>query len=193
MSGGSGGSGGMGGLSSEACKMNVTPGRTPLRRLTATEYNNTVHDVLEDTSAPGNKFPPAEEGSGFANDADAYKTTLAHAQGWFAAAESLASAYRAAGKLELPCSSDAQNCATGFIKDMGKKLLRRPLTDAEVASYLKRFTAGSTGGTFEEGLEWVLGRMLMSPYFLYRVELEGAGQPPGTVVPLNDYSIATRL
>ncbi|HEX2877701.1 MAG TPA: DUF1592 domain-containing protein [Polyangiaceae bacterium] len=200
--GGGGGTaaGGNGGLSSggsaptpQQCKAAIYPGRTPLRRLTAAEYNNTVRDLLGDTTSPGNDFPPPAEGSGFSNDADAYQTQLVDVQAWFTAADSLAAAYRAAGKLTLPCAADAQSCATTFIKDTGKKLFRRPLTDAEVESYLARFTAGSTGGTFEEGLEWVLGRMLQSPHFLYRVELESLGQPANTPVPLNDYSIATRL
>jgi hypothetical protein len=187
-------SGGVGvGPTAAECKTGTYPGRTPLRRLTAAEYNNTVRDLLGDTSSPGNDFPPPSEGSGFSNDADAYQTQVVDVQAWFTAAESLAAKYRADGKLTLPCAADAQACATTFIKDTGKKLFRRPLTDAEVTSYLARFTAGSTGGTFEEGLQWVLGRLLQSPHFLYRVELESVGKPPNTAVPLNDYSVATRL
>lgn len=185
--------GGGGPPTPEQCKTATYPGRTPLRRLTAAEYNNTVRDLLGDTTSPGNDFPPPAEGSGFSNDADAYQTQVVDVQAWFTAAESVAAKYRAAGKLTLPCAADAQSCATTFIQDTGKKLFRRPLTDAEVTSYLGRFTAGATGGTFEEGLEWVLGRMLQSPSFLYRVELESVGKPANTAVPLNDYSIATRL
>jgi len=194
--GGSGGqgSGGSGAApTSDQCRSGTYPGRTPLRRLTAAEYNNTVRDVLGDTTSPGNDFPPPAEGSGFSNDADAYQTQVVDVQAWFTAAESLAAKYRAAGKLTLPCVADGQSCASSFIHDMGKKLFRRPLTDTEATSYLARFTAGSTGGAFEEGLEWVLGRMLQSPHFLYRVELESVGQPANTAVPLNDYSVATRL
>ena len=199
--GGSGGTeltGGTGGdppplTESECVGKPVTPGRMPLRRLTATEYNNTVRDVLGDTLAPGNDFPPTGVGSGFDNDADAYTTQQVDVQAWLNASEAVAAAYRAAGKLKLSCASDGEACATTFIKTMGKKLFRRPVGDVEVTSYLTRFRAGMSGGTFEEGLEWVLGRMLMSPHFLYRVELESSGKPAGTVVPLNDYSMATRL
>jgi hypothetical protein len=190
----SGGSSGTGlGPAAEQCKTAPHPGRTPLRRLTAAEYNNSVRDILGDTSAPGKDFPPPAEGSGFSNDADAYQTQVVDVQAWFTAAESLAAKYRTKGSLTLPCASDAQSCATTFIRDTGKKLFRRPLTDAEVTSYLTRFSTGSTGGSFEEGLEWVLGRMLQSPHFLYRVELESVGKPPNTAVPLDDYSVATRL
>ncbi len=196
--GGRTGAGGTGGVvptnpTPEDCKAGVIPGRTPLRRLTGTEYNNTVRDLVGDTTSPANKFPPPEESSGFFNNADAYQTTELHVQAWFNAAETLAATYRKAGKLTLPCAAEGQSCATTFIKDFGKKAFRRPLTDAEVTSYVARFVAGSTGGTFDEGLEWVVGRMLQSPYFLYRVELESHGKPVGTVVPLSDYSVATRL
>lgn len=180
-------------LTPEACKASAIPGRTPLRRLTMTEYNNTVKELVGDSTSPANKFPPPEESAGFLNNADVYQTTEFHVEAWFNAAEALAANYGKAGKYDLPCKADAASCATQFIKDFGKRAFRRPLSDAEVTSYLARFTAGMTGGTFEEGLEWVVGRLLQSPHFLYRVELEGEGKPLGTVVPLNDYSVATRL
>jgi hypothetical protein len=180
-------------LSPEYCASNIAPGRTPLRRLTATEYNNTIRDLLGDTSAAADKFPPPEESAGFLNNADVYTTTELHIEAFLTAAETLAQSYRTSGKLALPCAADAQSCATQFIQDFGKRAFRRPLTAAEVTSYLARFNAGMTGGTFEEGLEWVVGRMLQSPHFLYRVETESEGKPPGEVVELSGYSVATRL
>jgi hypothetical protein len=197
--GGSGGSAGggttlpPGELTPEACQGQIAPGRTPLRRLTGPEYNNTVKALLDDTSAPANKFPPPEESAGFLNNADAYTTTELHVEAYLTAAETLAASYRKTGALNLPCAADAQGCATTFIEDFGKKAFRRPLTDAEVTSYLARFNLGLNGGSFEEGLEWVVGRFLQSPHFLYRVELETEGKPAGTVVPLSDYSMASRL
>lgn len=183
------GAAGVGGVSAE-CK----PGRTPLRRLTSKEYDNTVRDILGDSSVLGVTFTPLDAWSVFSNDADAYGTRPIHVEGWLLASEALAENYRAAGQLALPCARDALECATGFITDLGKRLFRRPVTDEEVSSYLETFEAGtSDGGTFEEGLEWVLGRMLQSPHFLYRIELESSALPPGTVASLDDYSIATRL
>ena len=169
-------------LDPTTCAANIVPGRTPLRRLTATEFNNTVKDLIGDTTQPANSFPPPEESSGFLNNADVYTTSELHVEAWFKAAEKLAADYRAAGKLALPCMADAQNCATQFVRDFGKRAFRRPLSDAEVTSYVARFVAGMTGGTFEEGLEWVVGRMLQSPHFLYRIETETEAKSPGTVV-----------
>src|SRR6185436_17876589 len=53
-----------------SCATSVTPGRAPLRRLTRFEFNNTVADLLGDTTKPGNSFPAEELGSGFGTDAD---------------------------------------------------------------------------------------------------------------------------
>ena len=36
----------------------ISPGRAPLRRLTTYEYNNTIHDLLGDTTSPGSALPP---------------------------------------------------------------------------------------------------------------------------------------
>ncbi len=192
--GGTGGSGTSPTNPTAACATQPAPGRTPLRRLTDTEYNNTVLDLLNDATLPANKgFPVAEESLGYLNNADAYQTTELHVEAYLKAAETMATAFRGRGGLALPCAADADNCAKQFIADFGKRAFRRPLSEAEVADYHRRFVAGSTGGTFEEGLEWVVGRMLQSANFIYRIELDGEGTVPGQVVPLSDYSIATRL
>lgn len=196
--GGSSGVGGAGSvippvLTPEVCAAQRVPGRTPLRRLTATEFNNTVKDLIDDVTYPADKFPPPEESLGFLNNADAFQTTELHVGAYFTAAETMAAEYRKRGGLTLPCAADAQNCATQFIVDFGGRAFRRPLSDAEVASYLSRFNAGLTGGSFEEGLEWVVGRLLQSPNFLYRIELDGEGSSPGQAVQLSGHSVATRL
>src|SRR5688500_4389282 len=52
----------------QACAM-PEPGPSPIRRLTRVEYNNTVYQLLGDTSEPANNFPPDEEAGGFDNQA----------------------------------------------------------------------------------------------------------------------------
>ncbi len=50
----------------------VSPGRAPVRRLTTYEYNNTIRDLLGDTTSPGSALPPQVDSglSLFGNDAD---------------------------------------------------------------------------------------------------------------------------
>jgi hypothetical protein len=47
----------------------LRPGPSPVRRLTRAEYNNTVRDLLNDTSDPANRFAEEELGLGFSNNA----------------------------------------------------------------------------------------------------------------------------
>src|SRR5438477_11625663 len=60
-----------GGMPPMLCDSTVRPGRAPLRRLTRFEYNNTVRDLLGDTTNPAALLPAEEVGNGFGNDADA--------------------------------------------------------------------------------------------------------------------------
>jgi Protein of unknown function (DUF1592)/Protein of unknown function (DUF1588)/Protein of unknown function (DUF1595)/Protein of unknown function (DUF1587) len=91
--------------------------------------------------------------------------------------------------------ADATGKATAFIKGLGLRAYRRPLTDAEVQAYLALFAQGTAlvGGTdpFAAGAELVLQTFLQSPYFLYRMEL--GDQVAGDRIPLSDYEAASKL
>jgi len=81
--------------------------------------------------------------------------------------------------------------AAGFIKALGRRAYRRPLTAAEVTNYTTLFTAGSalsgSKSEFAKGAGLVIRAMLQSPHFLYRSELSGAG------AALTGYEIAAKL
>src|SRR5262245_60420040 len=66
------------------------PGRAPLRRLTKPEYNNTVRDLLGDTTRPADSLPPEVGGNGFGNDADALVVDSLWTDGYFRAAQGIA-------------------------------------------------------------------------------------------------------
>jgi hypothetical protein len=51
----------------------------------------------------------------------------------------------------------------------------------------------SPGLEFEAGVEMALSAVLVSPQFLFRVEQEPAGVPPGTVYRISDLALASRL
>jgi hypothetical protein len=81
--------------------------------------------------------------------------------------------------------------APGFIRAVGRRAYRRPLTQAEVTGYQTLFDAGAamtgTKSAFAKGATVVLETMLQSPHFLYRVELGAAG------APLSGYEMATKI
>jgi hypothetical protein len=52
------------------CGGGVSTGPSPLRRLTNHEYDNTIRDLLGDTTAPATTFAEAGQALGFDNNAD---------------------------------------------------------------------------------------------------------------------------
>ena len=70
---------------------------------------------------------------------------------------------------------------------------RRPVTDAEVARLVKVYqNARSENETFQRACQLMLEAALVSPQFIYRIEIDPADHPR-TPHPLSDYELATRL
>ena len=78
-----------------------------------------------------------------------------------------------------------------LIADMGKWVLRGPLTEQEIVLYRGvSTTVASAGGDFREAVGMVLEAMLQSPRFLYRMENQLGD---GTRWPVDDYELASRV
>jgi hypothetical protein len=186
-------------LASDFCQT-PQPGSSPLRRLSNYEYSNTLKDLFANVSGVASTidtvvatFPNESESLGFRNNASFLGVGSLVAQKYLDGAEQIAAtAAHAAGLVSCdPAEQGDVECARDFIRTFGAKAYRRPLTDAEVQSYEDRFTAGSDGYTFEDGIEWVVFSMLQSPHVLYRVELGKPGT--GAVTQPTPYEMASRL
>ncbi|MDX2021388.1 MAG: DUF1592 domain-containing protein [Deltaproteobacteria bacterium] len=197
--GGGGGRSGGGPGATHACPKAgaADPGASPLRRLSKVEYNNTVADLLGDTSEPANAFPPESRVHGFDNQVTTQTVTYTLADYMFKTAEQLAN--RAITKLDTLYSCDVaklgeMTCAQTFVRDFGKRAYRRPLLAAEETSLMGTYTKGRQTGDFKNGLRLVITRLLASPHFLYRPELGDAGAANARgAVPLTAYEVASRL
>jgi hypothetical protein len=79
--------------------------------------------------------------------------------------------------------------AAGFVRELGRRAFRRPVSDDEVARYTGIFARGEElyGAGFAQGAALVIRAMLQSPSFLYRTELGPVGEP------LTGYEIASKL
>ena len=186
-----GGGGTMGGSG-----MTIEPllGHTPLRRLTRSQYNNTVRDLLGVAGDPAGGFGVDEEDTGFASNDRAPLTDL-QLEKYQQAADGIAENAVANLQNVLKCAPGAAeaDCVDQFVTGFGKRAFRRPLTAAEVTRYKNLFTTGKTGGTVASGISLVISAMLQSPYFLYRVELgEGQANAQG-LLPLSGWEVGTRL
>lgn len=135
-----------------------------LRRLTNTQYNNTVRDLLGDDTRIAEQFPPEDFVNGFRNQFQSQSVSPLLAEAYTIGAEKLAkNAFRGGDTRGLvPCKDQSPACGTKFIQQFGAKAFRRPLLPAEQARYLKLWTMG--------GAPMVVEGMLQSPNFLLRTE-----------------------
>jgi hypothetical protein len=139
-----------------------------LRRLSHSQYNRTVRDLLGDRGLPANQFPPEDFVNGFKNQFVAQALSPLLEDAYSAAAEKLADAAFRNGNTHglIPCKpSDA--CRSEFIGSFGAKAFRRPLTGAEIQRYEALFQKAPT---FLAGAQLVVEAMLQSPNFLFRLE-----------------------
>src|SRR5688572_20783837 len=117
-------------------------GPTGLHRLSRIEYDNTLADLLGDTTRSGYASLPEDVNDPFDND---FSTQLVSGA-LIASAETLA-AGAAARLLADPARRDAlvgctpsgpgdQACLESFVRAFGRRAMRRPLADADVAGYV---------------------------------------------------------
>jgi hypothetical protein len=91
-------------------------------------------------------------------------------------------------------SGEEAACAHRIVSTLASKAFRRPATDADVATIMDFFTAGrQDGGSFDDGIEAVVQRILADPEFIYRSELEPAEVSPGSPYRISDLELASRL
>jgi hypothetical protein len=163
-----------------------------VRRLTHSQYNNTVRDLLGDQSRPADNFPKEDFIHGFKNQSEGQGVPPLQAEAYSEAAERLArNAFRGGDHQKLiPCEPSSAGdpvCAAEFVRQFGLKAFRRPLAEGEARVYGELFVqeAARTGG-FEGGAQIVVEAMLQSPHFLFRAE-----RGPGS--PFVQYEVASRL
>ncbi|MFN3326011.1 MAG: DUF1592 domain-containing protein [Bryobacteraceae bacterium] len=165
---------------------------TALRRLTHSQYNNTVRDLLGDLTRPADHFPQEDFLNGFTNQIEGQSVSPLLAEAYTVAAEKLAAnAFRQGDSNGLiPCKATSVHdagCRDRFLREFGLRAFRRPLIDAEVRSYGALFTRAAVDHVdFRAGAKVVVEAMLQSPSFLFRLEA-GPGEQ------FRQYEIASRL
>jgi len=90
--------------------------------------------------------------------------------------------------------SDWREAAREILARKAMHAYRSPVTQNEVAR-LVRFVeqVKGDGGTFAEGVELALQALLVSPSFLFRIELDADPTNPKAIRTINDHELATRL
>ena len=177
-----------------------TPEAGGLRRLTVQQYRNSIKDLLGPRATVPGDLEPDVVLSGFSSVGAAQvalsplATEQFQAAAFFLAHEALSDTTgRAALVGCAPAAATDEACVRAFLAGFGRRAWRRPLASEEVSRYVTVATGAQAAlGDFWAGLEYGMAGLLLSPHFLYRVEL-GSGAPAEHGVAFDDWELATRL
>ena len=161
-------------------------------RLTNAQWASSAQDLLKLTSPSGlaeNFQSPVSGTTDFSNNEHLLDVNQRGWEDYRDAAETLAQ--QATGSDLALSAVYAGTDAKGFVATVGRRVYRRPLTQAEVTAYAALFAKGSamsgSKSSFAKGAELTLRAMLQSPHFLYRTELANSGKA------LGGYEVAAKL
>ncbi|WP_240928133.1 DUF1592 domain-containing protein [Thalassoroseus pseudoceratinae] len=176
------------------------PGPFVIRRLTKTEYGNTLRDLLGVDPNIVDSLPDEVSGAGYLNSL----SPLQLEQYLSIADQALAEVFgpdnpqptdlqlRLLG--EPPGKDDDTRIVTQEIaKSLAKKAYRRPPTDAEIKVLMDVYDLGRRNKLeHQTALRLMLKAMLVSPQFLFITPADEF-RDEATIVPLDDYQLASRL
>jgi len=167
----------------------VSGGGTPLRRLTKTEYTNTVRTLLGDTFGIAEKVAADRALIGFDNGGDRFSVSVPLVEQYTAVADELA---QKVDPTKLCTGADAA-CARSLVESFGPRAFRRPVAPDEVEDLVGLYTKARTITDHPSALRAVITRILVSPDFLYHLEIGEAPPTDGTTPFVTPYELASRI
>jgi uncharacterized protein DUF1588/uncharacterized protein DUF1592/uncharacterized protein DUF1595/uncharacterized protein DUF1585/uncharacterized protein DUF1587 len=172
------------------------------RRLSRTELSNLVRDVLGDDSGAAAKFLSEDQYRPFDNDYTVQSASSALIESLEATANDIAArAVLPENRSKVvPCTPSGPGdaaCLRSTIESVGKRLYRRPLSEAQISAYLtlQSYATESSADVahdFYTAVNLVLRSMLQDPEVLYRIET-GTPTAEAGIFKLDDYEVASRL
>jgi hypothetical protein len=158
-----------------------------LRLLSATQYDNTVLDMLQVAGDPAKDF--GDQVFEPLDDTRVEQRATAAAD----VAQQAAATLPGWSPCVPPATGDASACEQQIIDQVGPRAFRHPLATDERAAMKALFDAGIKEKDFATGVEWFLTGVLQSPDFMYEIVKPAAGEVVGQVRPLAPYEYASRL
>jgi mono/diheme cytochrome c family protein len=95
-----------------------------------------------------------------------------------------------------PAAADQDTpCARTIIQTLARRAFRRHVTadDPSLQTLMQFYREARSAGTFDDGIQHAVARMLVDPQFVFRMEHVPANLADGAVYRLKDTEIATRL
>lgn len=178
-----------------------TVGQSPLRRLTHEEYDNSVRDLLGDTTGPGKAFATDTLVGLFDNTATTQTVPELLAEQYLDTAATLAEGITdvegLAGCDPAANGTTGTTCVKNFITKFARRAFRRPLEAAEVTRLQAVYDTAKSAQDAQTGIRAVVSATLASPNFLFKPEF-GAQTAIGGVAGAgtqlaSQYELAARL
>lgn len=176
------------------------PGPFIIRRLTKTEYGNTLHDLFGVEPSIADGLPDEVSGEGYLNSlsalqleqylkiADKVLSRVVAPQG----SPPTAIEKRLFGD-PAAAGTARQATAREVARSLARKAYRRPPTDTELDKLVEAFDLGMRNSlNYRQALHLMLKAILVSSQFLFITPVGEAGSSSG-IVPLDDYQLASRL
>ena len=97
-----------------------------------------------------------------------------------------------------PANAAAETaCAKQIVNTLARRAFRRPVTNRDTELLMSFYQQGrntpDNNGSFDQGIEMALNRILADPEFVFRKEVPPAGVKPGEKYRLSDMELASRL
>ncbi|MBX3247929.1 MAG: DUF1592 domain-containing protein [Myxococcales bacterium] len=168
-----------------------TTATSPLRHITRTEYDFIVRDLFDLELRPSESLAPDDVTTGY--EVGSLVSPLL-AEQYLYAAEAVGAAVDldALGECD-PAARGEEVCARELLTPLARRAYRHDLTVEETAAIIRAFARGRAFGGYRAGLRHALASMLVSPQFLYHVELNPSDAEPGSVHGLTSFELAARL
>jgi hypothetical protein len=89
---------------------------------------------------------------------------------------------------------DKETAAAKIVETFARRAFRRPVTKDETARLMKLFKlADGNGESFDDSVKLALKAVLVSPHFLFRVEVDREPNNPDAVTTISEFELASRL
>jgi hypothetical protein len=90
-------------------------------------------------------------------------------------------------------ASEEEPCAREIASTLARRAYRGYATAKNVDTLMEFYALGRHEGSFDDGIEAIVQRVLADPKFVYRVESTPAGLAPGASYRVGDFDLASRL
>ena len=176
------------------------PGPFVIRRLTKTEYGNTLRDLFGVDPAIAAELPDEVFGEGYLN-------TLSPLQSeqYLSIANDVLDQIRSPKNASLTNTekrlfgeppapgTDLRMAARNVARSLARNAYRRPPSETELDVLMDVFTlAQNNKRSYADSLGFMLKAILVSPQFLFITPAKTAPEGP-SIVPLDDFQLASRL